>query len=323
MELLYWLEGLRNPVCDFIFRVLTELGSETALMAVAITVFWCIRKKWGYYIFTVGFFGTLISQLLKLICRVLRPWDLAAQAGREFKTTLEDGIRLGADDYSLPSGHTLNAASTFGGLALCARKTWPKWAIWLLISTVVLVAFSRLYLGVHTPLDVGVGLACALVLMFAFYPFVMKSDERPGRMYLLFGVMLLCCAGYVCYINFALRPEMFQGYAGEVDNYFSGVKNGWSLTGALLGLLMTYLYDSRVLHFEEKAPVLGQILKVVLGLAVMLGVRIGLGEIFKALFPGQLFWSMPRYFLMTLVAGCVWPHTFPFFQKLGRKKETV
>ena len=74
MELLYWLESIRNPVLDAFFSVLTHLGSETLFMAIAIIVFWCVSKKNGYYLLTVGFLGTLLNQFLKLMCRIPRPW---------------------------------------------------------------------------------------------------------------------------------------------------------------------------------------------------------------------------------------------------------
>ena len=355
MEFLYWLGSLHNPVCDFLFRWITELGGETIFMVVAIAVFWCINKKWGYYIFMTGFLGTLVNQLLKLIFRIPRPWVLAAEAGRSYYVTPEMGVKLDATGYSFPSGHSQNAVATVGGLALCARKSWPKWLIAILIAVAVLVPFSRMYLGVHTPLDVGVGVAGALVVLALCYPFVIKSDKHPKRMLALFCILLAGCAAYICVVNFVMKPEQFgkteldaasaqvqlmeengdkdaypEEYADAVNqrdvlqqnynNYEDGVKNGWSLTGALLGLLLTYIYDKRYLHFEVKAPIVGQLLKLVLGVGLVIGIRLGLSVIFKAVFPGQLFWNLPRYFMMTFFAGCIWPHTFPFFQKLGKKK---
>lgn len=310
MDFLRWLEGLRTPAGDFIMDKITLLGGEIAFMVIAITVFWCINKKWGYYILTVGFFGTILSQFLKLVYRIPRPWVT------DPSFTIVESARAEATGYSFPSGHTQNAVGTFGGLAACTKKLWARIVC---IALAILVPFSRMYVGVHTPLDVGVAFGCAVVLLLVFYPLVIKSDEHPKRMLWLFGVMLVCCAAYLCYVNFSLSPAEF-GAGEELANYTEGVKNGWTLTGALLGLLVTYLYDSRVQKFEEEAPFWGQVCKVVLGLACVMAVRLGLSLLFEAVFPGQLIWSMPRYFLMVIVAGCVWPKTFPFWQKLGAKK---
>ena len=74
MQFLYWLEEIRNPVLDGFFSLITHLGSETLFIAIAIVVFWCVGKKQGYYLMTVGFFGTLVNQFLKLMFRIPRPW---------------------------------------------------------------------------------------------------------------------------------------------------------------------------------------------------------------------------------------------------------
>lgn len=68
------LEGLRFPAMDSLMQAVTELGSEIVFLVVALVLFWCISKREGYYLLTVGFFGTVLNQFLKLLCRVPRPW---------------------------------------------------------------------------------------------------------------------------------------------------------------------------------------------------------------------------------------------------------
>ena len=65
MELLYFLEGLRNPPLDFIMSLITRFGDETLFMAMALVMFWCVDKFRGYLVLCVGFMGTLINQFLK------------------------------------------------------------------------------------------------------------------------------------------------------------------------------------------------------------------------------------------------------------------
>jgi hypothetical protein len=88
------------------------------------------------------------------------------------------------------------------------------------------------------------------------------------------------------------------------------------MLGALLGFLIVYIADEKKLHFDVRAPFWGQVLKLVLGLALMLGIKAGL---LVSLFAGSQAESFVRYFLLVLFAGIVWPLTFPFFAKLGRK----
>ena len=76
MKLLDLLESLRTPAGDWLMSGITHLGGETAFLAVAIFIFWCVDKHEGYYLLTVGFLGTVLNQFLKLLRRIPRPWVL-------------------------------------------------------------------------------------------------------------------------------------------------------------------------------------------------------------------------------------------------------
>lgn len=65
MGVLYALESIRTPALDKIMSVITLLGGELFFMVIAVTVFWCVSKREGYYLMIVGFFGTVINQFLK------------------------------------------------------------------------------------------------------------------------------------------------------------------------------------------------------------------------------------------------------------------
>lgn len=91
------------------------------------------------------------------------------------------------------------------------------------------------------------------------------------------------------------------------------------MLGALLGFLIVYIADEKKLHFDVRAPFWGQVLKLVLGLALLLGIKAGLKPVLAALFAGSQAESFVRYFLIVLFAGIIWPLTFPFFAKLGKK----
>ena len=108
MELLYALESIRTPFLDKLMALVTNLGGETVFIAAAIIVFWCISKKCGYYMMTVGFAGTIINQFLKLWFRIPRPWV------KDPNFSIVESARAEATGYSFPSGHTQNAFATLG-----------------------------------------------------------------------------------------------------------------------------------------------------------------------------------------------------------------
>ena len=65
MKFLELLAGLRSPLLDKLFLLITELGGEMVFIAVSVIVFWCVSKKNGYLLLSVGFVGMVVNQFLK------------------------------------------------------------------------------------------------------------------------------------------------------------------------------------------------------------------------------------------------------------------
>ena len=76
MEFLYLLERIRLPGLNEFMLAITYLGDETAFLVTALILFWCVNKRQGYYIMSVGFLGTIANQFMKLWFRIPRPWVL-------------------------------------------------------------------------------------------------------------------------------------------------------------------------------------------------------------------------------------------------------
>ena len=70
MGFLYWLEDIRVPVINELMLAITYLGDEIAFLVVALIIMWCVDKKTGYYILSVGFLGTIANQFMKLWFRI-------------------------------------------------------------------------------------------------------------------------------------------------------------------------------------------------------------------------------------------------------------
>ena len=188
MQLLYALAELRTPFLDAVLGALTNCGGELVFMAAAIIVFWCVSKSCGYYMLMVGFVGTIVNQFLKLVFRIPRPWV------KDPDFQIVESARAEATGYSFPSGHTQNVFASFGCLGRWTKRAWLRVVCALLI---VVTAFSRMYLGVHTPLDVGVSFGIGLVLVFALYPLFRDIDSHPKRLYLLFAGLAVLGAAYL------------------------------------------------------------------------------------------------------------------------------
>ena len=295
MGLLYALESIRTPLLDKILGAVTYLGDELCFMVFAVGVFWCISKRMGYYLMTVGFFGTILNQFLKILCAVPRPWV------KDPGFTIVESARAGASGYSFPSGHTQNAVTLYGGTA---RYTKTPWLRWVCIAVMVLICFSRMYLGVHTPLDVGVAAVTAVVLLFVLYPVMEHSDIRHGVMAAVIGGMLALAAGYLLFVSLYQFPADV-----DADNLAHGVENAWKLMGATVGLLAAWWLDMKFIHFDTRAVWYVQLIKLVGGLLLIVAIRAALKAPLAALLgagPG----GAVRYAVMVLFAGAVWPMTF-------------
>jgi len=306
MELLYLLESIRNPVLDAFFSLITYFGDETLFIVFGLLFFWCVDKTEGYYLLSVGLTGNVLNQFMKLIFRVPRPWV------KDPDFTIVESAREGATGYSFPSGHTQTSVGVFGAVARWHKEKAIRAAG---IVLCVLVPLSRMYLGVHTPADVGVSVVVALALVFGLYPLMKKAADDPGLFRILFAAMTVLALGYLAFVN--LYPF---GAAVDADNLSHGTKNAYTLLGCILAVWFTYEVEGRYIRFETKAVWWAQILKLALGLGILMGIKAGLKAPLSALMKGSYLADGIRYFAMTAFAGCVWPLTFPFFAKLGRKK---
>lgn len=308
MKLLYALESIRTPLLDTILGAVTHMGGELFFMVIAVTVFWCVSKRMGYYLMTVGFFGTILNQFLKILCCVPRPWV------KDPDFTIVESARAEATGYSFPSGHTQNAVATYGGIARYTRRRWLRGVC---IALMLVICFSRMYLGVHTPLDVGVSFVIAAALVLLVYPLMEEADRRPRVLTAMIGVMVLCSAAFIVYLY--LRGDTGTT-AEDTANYVSALQNAWKLTGATLGMLAANILDRRYIRFETQAVWWAQIIKLVVGFGLLLAIRAGLKAPLIALCGGAAeIAGGIRYLLVVLFAGCVWPLTFWGFSRLGKK----
>ena len=302
MPFLYFLESIRNPVFDWIFATVTHIGEETFFLAFAIIFFWCVNKREGYFILITGLVGTVVNQVAKLIFRIPRPWVLDP----EFN--IIESARAEATGYSFPSGHTQNVAGTFGAIAAYEPK---KWKTAVCVTIIALVGFSRMYLGVHTPLDVVVSLFVALGIILLLRP-VFATDEsfKKYMPYVVIGSVILSI-GFLAYVLAISGDNTLDPH-----NYQSGLKNACTLLGCTAGLVVVHFVDSKYVNFDTKAKWYAQLLKLAIGLGIILAIKSGLSAPLTALFGNEYVARAVRYFLIVVFAGAVWPLTFKKFAKL-------
>lgn len=307
MDILYALEKIRTPFWNGVMSAVTQLGGEVIFIVAAVVVFWCVSKWEGYYLMTIAFCGTVLNQFLKLICRVPRPWV------RDPNFTIVESARAEATGYSFPSGHTQNAIGLFGGMARWGGRRWVRLG---LTALALVIAFSRMYLGVHTPADVGVSLVLAAALVLGLYPLMRRAQEKPRYMGYVLAAMLVVSGAFVVFVE-------AYGFSADTDaeNLASGIGNAWKMLGAVAGMTLAWLLDRRYIHFETQAVWWVQVIKVVVGMALLLAIKSGLKTPLLALLGHEGLAGGVRYFLLVLVAGAVWPLAFRPMSKWGKRKK--
>lgn len=152
--LLFIQEYLRNPVCDVIFKAITHLGDAGIFWILLTAGLLCFRRtrKAGIYS-ACALVGSLIvnNLILKNLVDRVRPYEVI------------EGLQCivaPARDASFPSGHT---GASFASSVAMYRHLPKKLAVFFIIVA-SLIAFSRLYIGIHYPTDVLGGLITGIAI---------------------------------------------------------------------------------------------------------------------------------------------------------------
>ena len=159
---LLWLQGIREaaaPWVEQLFALISAAVVSPALLLIPCLVYWCVDKASGMFALASFTGANLATQTVKGIVCCLRPW---------VRSPLVHPSALavtGATGYSFPSGHTTAATSVFGSLGWRFRR--HRWLFAACVAVVVLVAFSRNFLGVHTPQDVIGAIVVSVLVMVA------------------------------------------------------------------------------------------------------------------------------------------------------------
>ncbi|MDD4878711.1 MAG: phosphatase PAP2 family protein [Candidatus Nanoarchaeia archaeon] len=141
-QIILFFQIHRNPILDIIFTALTHLGTMIAVLFIIISLFMLKKHKRAWIIplwLSLGFAGVL-SYIIKYAVMRGRPEAIGIAAV------------IAATGYSFPSAHSATAFSTLPVMDKVFKKLNYVW-----IAVAVLIAFSRLYLGVHYLSDVIFG----------------------------------------------------------------------------------------------------------------------------------------------------------------------
>ena len=241
VSLMEWLQGHISGTGISIISLFSMFGEELLLILILGFIYWCYDKKLGRTMGLSAIMGLTWNTMAKNIALRRRPYfDHESIRILRVVDKEADIYDISAQGYSFPSGHSTNAATVFGSLALNLHKRWVTVAA---IVIPLLTGISRFVVGAHYPTDVLAGWLCGLISVFV----VRLLQQRVKNTLALYGILLA-----------ATVPGFF--YCKSAD-YFTAI-------GLLIGFMGGTLLDDRCVHFENTRKPLWMIVRVLGGLAV-------------------------------------------------------
>ena len=281
IDILLALQHFREGADTFLtafFLKMSYIGEMTIVLAVIAEIYWCVSKDFGNYLL-MGWSGNrIVNGLLKVSACAYRPWI------RDARIIPEKEAMAAATGYSFPSGHSMNAASLYGGGAI--RKELPRMLRIALALIAVLIAFSRNYLGVHTPQDVLVGLAAGLLVMWLTGKLIRWVETHPEKDILVMCIGILIAVAVAVFAAVKSYPEdrdaagkLLVDGAKMANDTFKGV--GWAI-----GFLAGWVLERRFVGFSTDVPMMTKATRFVTGLLGFYAVSLILTSLIKSWIPG-------------------------------------
>lgn len=263
--------ALSNGFTDFVFGALTLLGDEIFVIAVMMLMFWCVSKRTGFKFLNVYFLTVAINTGIKSI--VARPRPFQAYPDKVHSIGEE------SNGYSFPSGHT-NSITTLATLTCAEYRTKLKILLPIAIVVVVLVMFTRLFLGQHYLTDVLSSAAIAVALSLVLGRLFELLGDHEERLGYVFGPLALIAAIVV-------------GTVADGDL----AEKTLQLTGVIIAVYIGYWLEKKYVRFDVRAALWQHVLKCLIGGVVALGMYLGLKYAFAF---DTTYWlsGFVRFFLM-------------------------
>jgi membrane-associated phospholipid phosphatase len=274
METIHVLQGLASPSLDGFMMTVTNLADEMVYIALLIVAYLGFSAQHGRQLGILFLLAMYSNGLLKDLFSTPRPFELDSTVLR-----VPEAVAT-ASGAGFPSGHAQSAPTFWGVAARYARRPWFTVAAILLIA---LISVSRLYLGVHMPIDVIVGMLLGAVLV-ALMPVL---DRIRVRLAATLQIVL------------AVAIPLALHLLAPTDN-----------SGMLLGGLSGFLLAPLLYDYKLPRTAAGRVLVTLLGLILVFTALLGssslLPEDFKSSAPGGFL----RYLLIALIGVVGTPALF-------------
>lgn len=292
MEFLLFLQEHQYPFLTAFFEAVSLLMDKVVIIVIVAYLYWCYDKKIAHKIAVGYFLSGLAVQFMKITFRIPRPWvlDKRIHPSEEMLET--------ATGYSFPSGHTQTATSFCYSLLDVIRKYWLRIILFIFPF---LMMFSRMYVLVHSPLDVSVSFVMTVIIVILALNYLNKDHYKNLRNICLFvticGIIGIIYSFYLVNINIV-----------DMELGADAIK----MMGAVLGFSIGCLIEMKYVNFEAKqSSIKTNVIIMILGLIGTLAMQSGLSLIV----PDTLIFDFIRYFLTVFWVIVIYPYLLMKFRK--------
>lgn len=275
LDIIRGIQSISNSFLDKVAQIVTFLGEETIVIIIIGLFYYVFNKEFGKKLAYVVLTSGLVNGVVKNFVKAPRP--IGEEGIRSLRTETATG-------YSFPSGHTQNAAALYSSVVRYSKKkVWPKIIVAVII---VLVALSRLYLGVHYPVDVIVG--GVLGVAISIIGMLLYDKVKTNTLFLATAGIMVPFVVIFAIQNNPLFNDFFKMF------------------GMFCGATLAIMFEARYVNFDNKSAWWKRLIRIVVGLALIVGIQQGL----KLVFPDVFYCHIIRYFLMAFVGLGLWPYIF-------------
>ncbi|MGI6173213.1 MAG: phosphatase PAP2 family protein [Christensenellales bacterium] len=306
IEILLFLQSVRTILGTGVERalyLLSKFATSGAVYIASAGIYWCIDKELGRNLLLNIAGGMFVNQFLKNTFCVHRPWMRGARLSPS-ALALKD-----AAGYSFPSGHTALAVAAYGTLARTKQKQ-RAFSVFC-AALILLVAFSRLYLGCHTPQDVLCSLAVGWMLLLLNDKIAWWMDEKEHRDFVIATVGLIGTGLFLLYVTQKSYPAADGAILSTQSDCFTAA-------GILSGFCASLPLERRFVRFSVDCASPLLLPRFLVGAAILLALTAAKAPICALL--GAHWGRFLLYFFLALVAYVAYPAIFTHFEKMMRKQ---
>ena len=261
IDILLALQDFRNGsgmfLADFLKKS-TFFGELNTVLIIMAIVYWCVNKDLGVYLL-MGWSGNrLVNGFLKITACAYRPWI------RDSRIIPYGDSMTTATGYSFPSGHSMNASTVYGGSTV--RRDHPIALRIGLFIVVLLVGFSRLFLGVHTPQDVLVGIAAGMLVMWLTVKLMAWVEAHPEKDLLVFFIGVALTTALAFYAGLKSYPADYDANGKLIVDGAKMANDTFKGVGWILAFLLGWVLERRFVRFSTEISLYQRLTRLTFGM---------------------------------------------------------